>query len=262
IVSVSMATVALEGLLYGVFLVLFFTIMYLRAKRYSAAPHLSQSCRAILNPIALSAAAMCGTITAHWILTVDRFFLAFLYFKNGAAPLLLYADLSHPTEIAKTGIIVGDAVIIYRVWLIWNRNNRIVVFPILCWCAFFVCTIGVTYQFSRYNLGDNVFLMSSGRWITSNWVFIVTLALPGLSHAPMSAHNFWTVYVPYLFFAISYEHGSNLQFFAIDLAPAVVGIANMLIQVRVGLGWSNQGRKGSSTAPTSMLFEARDHRAG
>jgi hypothetical protein len=53
----------------------------------------------------------------HWILTIDRSFLAFIYFENGTFPLGFYGDLSQLTETVKTGFLmaasaVGDALIV------------------------------------------------------------------------------------------------------------------------------------------------------
>jgi len=43
----------------------------------------------------------------------------------------------------------------------------------------------------------------------------------------------WTI-----FFFITYQFQSNIQFFAIDVYPSMAGISFMLINVRVGLGWA------------------------
>lgn len=33
------------------------------------------------------------------------------------------------------------------------------------------CGVGITYQFSQYYPGENVFVSAAGRWITSDCVF-------------------------------------------------------------------------------------------
>ncbi|KAJ7333448.1 hypothetical protein DFH08DRAFT_881270 [Mycena albidolilacea] len=286
LVSANMATVVLEGFLYGSFLVLFFMAMYLRITRYALSAKIRPAGRAILNPIFLAAIALCIALTAHWVITVVRFYFAFLYFDNGRAPLLFWANLSQPTEIAKTvtgqlSMIIGDAMIIHRVYLIWNRNKLVVIFPILCWSGFIACTVGVTYQLSQYTLGDDVFLSSSGRWITSDWILTLITNLystsfiagklvrhmmfqekmesHGGSHLrsilaimieSAAMHTTWAI-----FFATTYQLQSNLQFTVLDLTSPVVGIANMLIYVRVGLGWSTQeeGTNPAKSSGTMML---------
>ena len=54
-----------------------------------------------------------------------------------------------------------------------------------------------------------------------------------------------------MFFFISYQSHSNLQFVAVDSWPAMSGISFMLINVRVGLGWAQSGSNHnfSSSAP-------------
>jgi hypothetical protein len=40
-----------------------------------------------------------------------------------------------------------------------------------------VCGVGITYQFTQYKPGENVFLSVAGRWITSDAVFTLWYAL-------------------------------------------------------------------------------------
>lgn len=53
----------------------------------------------------------------------------------------------------------------------------------------------------------------------------------------MATLRTWTI-----FFLTCYESRSNLQLLAIDAAGVFSGIAFMLINVRVGLGWAHDGR--------------------
>lgn len=89
----------------------------------------------------------------HWILTCTRLFQAFVLFKEGTAALAFYADLTQRTEVVKTGflmasLVLGDSVIvrhffqliqpintflalkIYRLWIVWGYNKKIIIFPI------------------------------------------------------------------------------------------------------------------------------------
>lgn len=43
-----------------------------------------------------------------------------------------------------------------------------------------------------------------------------------------------------IFFSATYQSNSNLQFIAVNCMPAIAGIAFMLINVRVGLGWARK----------------------
>lgn len=56
-----------------------------------------------------------------------------------------------------------------------------------------------------------------------------------------------------MFFFISYQIHSNLQFVAVDSWPAMSGISFMLINVRVGLGWAQSGSdQNLSSAPNQI----------
>lgn len=79
---------------------------------------------------------------------------------------------------------------IYRLWIVWNYRSAIIIFP-LCTLAGLTgtsifakvhralstnsvasaCGIGITYQFTQYYPGENVFVSVAGRWITSDCVF-------------------------------------------------------------------------------------------
>lgn len=55
-----------------------------------------------------------------------------------------------------------------------------------------------------------------------------------------------------IFFLGTYEAKSNLQFFTIDTLCPIAGIAFMLINVRVGLGWAQ--RASAQTPSTGVTF--------
>jgi hypothetical protein len=58
-----------------------------------------------------------------------------------------------------------------------------------------------------------------------------------------------------MFFVITYVIRSNLRFL-IDVTPAIVGSANMLIYVRVGLGWAHAPEPASAARATAIRFNA------
>jgi hypothetical protein len=59
-----------------------------------------------------------------------------------------------------------------------------------------------------------------------------------------------------IFFISAYAARSNLRFL-IDVTPAIVGNANMLIYVRVGLGWAHSpSSTGTATDLKPIRFEA------
>ncbi|EPS94468.1 hypothetical protein FOMPIDRAFT_1134324 [Fomitopsis schrenkii] len=291
LVSANIATIFLESFLYGNFFVLTITSVYLlayRRKRLLASQHPQGAARAVAavlfrSPMFLGAISLFVTITSHWILTCIRAFDAFVNFQNGTAPLEFYGNLKDITEVVKTGwlmssLVIGDTLVIYRLWVIWNRRTWVIIFPLCTLGGLTACGVGITYQFSQYYPGENVFVSEAGRWITSDCVFTLctnvystsmiayqvwrshrrvkvysgtnVLSMLAVFIESAALYTMWT-----MFFFIAYQSHSNLQFVAVDSWPAMSGISFMLINVRVGLGWAQSGsdQNFSSTAPPTRI---------
>ncbi|EGN93445.1 hypothetical protein SERLA73DRAFT_189617 [Serpula lacrymans var. lacrymans S7.3] len=227
-------------------------------------------------PIFVATVLLFITVTAHWITTFLRLFQAFVIYESGTSPLMFYGDLSQTTEVVKTGLLMaslinGDAMIIYRLWLIWNRKFCVIIFPLCTLIGLTICGVGITYQFTQYHIGEDVFLTQAGRWITSDCVFTICTNIystclmiawkvwstnkisrahghTGMSLLPILAtlvesaalYTTWTI----LFF-VTYQSHTNFQFTVVDTWVPMAGIAYMLINVRVGLGWAQSSNQSS-----------------
>ncbi|KAK0461851.1 uncharacterized protein EV420DRAFT_1628289 [Desarmillaria tabescens] len=285
LVSVNLATVALESFLYGIFFVLDLTsITLLFVRRSRRSPNTVVS--VMQRPMFIGAVGLFITITAHWICTVIRLFDAFVTFEDGKQPLEFYANLSHITEVVKTGflmasLVIGDSMIIYRLWVVWGFNYYVIIFPLLTlagltgicckiplrdndFIQMIVCGIGITYQFTQYFPGLDVFASEAGRWITCDCIFTL---LTNIYSSTMIAWYIWnthrksatavggtslmsvlamfiesaTIYTSWtIFFTASYQSKSNLQFTAVDNWPEVAGIAFSLIN-KAGPSYSSAG---------------------
>ncbi|KZT63170.1 hypothetical protein DAEQUDRAFT_185255 [Daedalea quercina L-15889] len=288
LIAVNLATVALESWLYGIFCVIFGSSTYLLIRRGrelsqgSGNPSLHATRSLWRTPMFMASCLIAMSVTAHWILTVYRLFDAFINYMGGAEPLLVYADLSMKSEVAKTAFLVvtvltSDAMIIYRLYIVWSYNKAIIVFPILTWLALVACGIALCWQFAHYTLGENVFNSAAGHWITSDCVFSF---VTNLYCSVLIAWRVWrtTVSAPAyggpnimgalaiiiesaaiqsvwnLFFFITYQVKSNLQFTTIDMWVPICGISLTLINLRVSLGWAHKGHVsgsgfGSSAGP-------------
>ncbi|TFK33517.1 hypothetical protein BDQ12DRAFT_700743 [Crucibulum laeve] len=260
LVAISLATVCVEWCLYGLFFALFCASMYaliLRQRSFSAQPKLRQVSSSLM-PLILSSVLIFIFVTADVIFVFIRLFQAFMWYKNGSAPLEFYANLSQPTEVAKgfiiaTAVVIADAMIIYRLWIVWSYNNAIIIFPTITLFGATVCGIGTTYQLTRYDMGENIFNSQTGRWITSLSCIagrIIKINQKSISYGGASLtsivaiiiesaaiYTTWTT-----FFFISYLSKSNLQFIGADCWSVISGISFMLINVRVALGWAQSGR--------------------
>ncbi|KAJ7189446.1 hypothetical protein GGX14DRAFT_702035 [Mycena pura] len=269
LVALNMASVVLESLLYGAFLILFSAGLYLRISR-----HLSQSSRNGLcwNPVVISTVAIFLTCTGHWILTLVRFFRAFLESEAPGAALAYYS-CSSDLLVRVGGILtiialwIGDAVIIHRLWVIWNRNPRVVILPVLSWCGLIIVSLVgliMAFKHAQYNKGamivswifealTNVYCTAfiAGRlWSArqapqkSQAKLLTSVLAVTVESAAILAT--WTI-----FFAVTSETQSPLLLIVMNLTAQIIGLTNMLIHIRIGLGWSTHGDNSTGVVMTS-----------
>ncbi|KAJ7793268.1 hypothetical protein B0H14DRAFT_2927558 [Mycena olivaceomarginata] len=225
------------------------------------------------------------TCSVHWILTVIRFFRGFLGTPDIDSARLYFADNSKMTQVIRSAfgeitLLIGDAVIIHRLWLIWNRNLRVIVLPVLSWLGVLVCAITVAYLFSRSSVGHDPFVRSGRGWPTATWVLTVitsiyctafiawkvwrtSRAVKEIGDGPLmsvlailvESAAIWTRWV--VFFAVFYQTGSVLQYLTAQLTPPIIGLVNIFIHLRVHLGWSRtlepDGSVVAMTSSASMV---------
>ncbi|TFK34262.1 hypothetical protein BDQ12DRAFT_613811 [Crucibulum laeve] len=277
LVSISLATVCVIGCLYGLFFVLFGASLYtliLRQRSFSTQPNMQQASSS-LTLLILSSILIFMAITVHTIFVFVRLFQAFVWYKRGSAPLEFYADLSQPTEVAKTfimvtAVVIADAMIIYRLWIIWSYSIAIILFPIFTLFGAVACGIGTTYQFTQYKPGENISTSQAGHWIMS--LFVATLCTNIYSTVCIAGRiikinrgsiiyeggslmsvvaiviESAAIFTAWSIFGItSLLSKSNLQFITADLWSTISGISFMLINVRVGLGWAHSGKSQAMT---------------
>ncbi|KAJ6471488.1 hypothetical protein C8R45DRAFT_936918 [Mycena sanguinolenta] len=253
LLSASLATVAVESCLYVT------SICLLLRGNASSTPRSTPLFR---SPIFIGVIGLFLTITAHWVTVVDRAFLGFIQFAN---PPKFYGDLSQVTNAMTAGLlaataVIGDALIIHRLWVVWSYNKNVVLFPIatlvglagslgvLCFTARSdhpkVSGIGIAVKFRQYQPGQNVFSSEAGPWITSAPVFTVCLHFAETLESRTYRSTIW--------WSESETH-SNLQLIVIDCLPVITGISCMLIHVRIGMGWARTGGEHRPTLSGTQL---------
>ncbi|KAJ7043999.1 hypothetical protein C8F04DRAFT_1071268 [Mycena alexandri] len=267
VLAVNMAIVVLESFLYALLLVSTSTTLYLRFSRHDVPKLL------VWNPVVLFTVTISITSGAHWILTVVRFFNAFL----GVDAVRFYLDHSYGTDIARNlltliSILIGDAAIIHRLWLIWNLSLPVIIVPVLTWVGFLVIQCEIIYVYAQ-----PVAVFARGAsWLKANWILLLVtnvyctgLIIWKIWKTKRTAEHLlgdgtfvpvliillesaavWTIWG--LFFAVATEVGSLLLFIVGDLSPTIVGLVNMAIYLRVELQCTRpQGSDSSGVAMTS-----------
>ncbi|PCH38040.1 hypothetical protein WOLCODRAFT_96350 [Wolfiporia cocos MD-104 SS10] len=287
LISANLAAVCLESFLYGLFFLLhgISTYLLVRQAQHKRAVTGTSFPSAIRTPIFIAAQIIFSTVTAHWILSVARLFDAFVTHEGETQPSDVYSNLSLTPEVAKSALLVAtvatlDAILIYRLYVIWEYDKRIVVFPILTWIGLVICGAGVCWQFTKYTSKENVYNSPAGWWIVSNCAStfatnIYCSALiswqvwrTGLSGKTYGGerlkimvaitmesamlHTAWNA-----IFFIVYEVRSDLCFTAIDLWSPISGIAFMLVNMHVALGWAQSANRMRLSTTTTAFASWR-----
>jgi hypothetical protein len=134
--AVIIATVVLQSLLYGIFLLCFFANLYLRTSKYAIPGQFASRSRPWRNPVIISTVALFLTCSAvrvsthaktktyldmqqHWVLSVVRFSRGVLSGSIPTEAALLYADNSQKMQVVRSAlaeatVLIGDAVIVSR----------------------------------------------------------------------------------------------------------------------------------------------------
>ncbi|KAJ7726152.1 hypothetical protein DFH07DRAFT_853132 [Mycena maculata] len=282
LISVNLTTLALSTLIYGAYAVLFFISMYLLVGKYDSThtSHKSRQDGSIFKSLVfVSAILLFITVTAHWITLVYRAFLAFVVLQDGTEAEIFFGDQTQPSAVVSNSILalailIGDAVIIYRLWVVWSYNKLVLVVPAFTLFAFTIVSSVSTYTTWRNSdvfanpwlkidtvltLITNVYCTAFIAW--KIWT-ITRITMPSdgsnLRHfliIVVESAGFYALWA--VLFVIAYEFKSNLQLTIILTSPAVVGLVNALIQTRVGLGWTSEQTKVMPWPASPLCFAAR-----
>ncbi|KAJ2990813.1 hypothetical protein NUW54_g8366 [Trametes sanguinea] len=216
------------------------------------------------SPLFLATAMLLMTVTAHWVLTVRRLFEAFIYDDGGQQPTKYFLTVEANTQVAATAfvvssVIVGDIILTYRIWVVWDRRWSFIIFPSLCTLGYVAMGFSVVQLFAAYVPGESIFVNAAQRRIIttaaltlstniygtvsiayriwkSNRAMKQEVAMPkkGLPEALVifiesaALYTTWT-----LFFLVSYSSNSLLEAFAFHCIPAATGISFTLIILSV-----------------------------
>ncbi|KAI0739673.1 hypothetical protein C8Q80DRAFT_1200135 [Daedaleopsis nitida] len=294
--AANMASIAIECTLFGTFILLSSLSLVLLVQRRAVASNLSAQINNVnagsarrgspwasvivftremaKSPLIVANILLMLTVTAHWVLGIQRLFIGVVYREGGQAAVDFYNDLGDKTEVARIAILfldmlIGDAIITYRTWLVWRRNHWVIIFPIITISALIVCGIGLLHEFGAASPSKSVFITAIGRWVigfcgaslctnlygtimiayriwATNKLMKKNLLLTGgrdLTSAlaifveSAAMYSAWTI-----IFVVLYATRSTLQTIGSGCGPTVIGIAFMLITVRVGLGWGQDSR--------------------
>ncbi|KAL1668084.1 hypothetical protein GGF50DRAFT_47306 [Schizophyllum commune] len=160
---------SIQSLLFGTYLTLALAMFYLLRCRCAGSKRERPIRHPANVPLLVGLCFLTTALTGHWITVVIRSFQAFIYWHGGQQVSIYYVELAGSIGIARFAFhgangIIADAFVIARLYIIWDYNKLIVVFPLLCLAGFFVAAIGTTYAYGVFNPSVPETLASLHHW--------------------------------------------------------------------------------------------------
>jgi len=285
--SAALVSTVLEGVLYGVSLLLFvFTILVItQGESY----HKSN-----LNMVWVAVALMVSS-TAHMIINVIRADDGLIRYRNtpgGLAPY--FADIFQNTFMIKNAIyifqtLLADGVVVYRCYVVWN-SIWIVIVPLILWCSIAVTGILPFYCISRGLDNASKGLICQQSW-SAGVSFLSTLTANFVS-AGLLAYRIWTIernfvtiqplrqisvipflrvfvdaallYSATLFTAlICYVTSNNGEYVMLDMVVPIISISFYMVLIRTALRQEAALRlRYTGDSDTVVDFRPTDHWQG
>ncbi|KAJ7060139.1 hypothetical protein C8F01DRAFT_208755 [Mycena amicta] len=258
--SVDIATSTLialfvESVLYGLFILLFalsMSVLFSKRKRSAGGT----------KPLIFASITMFILATIHIGIDLRRAMDSFLFHIN-IAPVSTVGYLLKSTAYAMQTI-VGDSFMLYRVYLVWNGDKRVVLPLAVCLMGGVAAGIGALQSFAatKHANGDPIFLTNLHNWIVSFFSLTLftnltcTLLIAGRiwlinRSTAANAHVFGRGLGPAIMIIVEsgaiysfaliillalYVQESYAQYILLDAETQIVGVVFSMIIVRVGMG--------------------------
>ncbi|KAJ7253913.1 hypothetical protein C8J57DRAFT_1347887 [Mycena rebaudengoi] len=267
----NLASLAIGGPLYGLYVVLYLSSTSMLMKRSSRA-HTGPLYR---STVFISGLILFVTVTGNFCLVEARAFLGLIVVAGGTTPRTFYDDNSQITTtvqniFAALSIIMGDFVIIYRLWIVWSRNRYIIILPTLTLIGLVITLILAVRTTSHVdNIADTksltpglVFTLVTNLYSTGfiSWkIWMITNAASPvhgshLRHFVAIIVESAAIYTAWAtFYIITHQINADIQFVALGVLPVIAGISNALIQARIGMGQSVERRHTSAPSSSGPL---------
>ncbi|KAF7353309.1 hypothetical protein MSAN_01518900 [Mycena sanguinolenta] len=267
--SAALPSLVFESCLYGIALILFISTVYFIATRRTLASRRQTVKHHFISPVFVGATVLLLAATAHWIVEIYTVFYFLSHFKGAVPEQAFYASPTYGVDIVEAtlifiAILVGDSLMIYRLWIVWARNLRVLIFPIFSLSGLIVMVVGLVCVLSR-STPNSPFLSSaeSKPWVATGFLlslftsvyctgFIAFRILkfnvrPTANSGLMfflailvesaALQTFWLIFASATNLASS---SKEFQLLTLGAFPVVLCISNLLIHARVGLGWSSE----------------------
>ncbi|KAF8201373.1 hypothetical protein K438DRAFT_1821921 [Mycena galopus ATCC 62051] len=285
IVTANLIEALLEVFFYGVYAVLFITVLYLFRRRHGIPPKNTPAVWVLLGLLVQFLA-----VTGHWITTMYQTLFAIGYLQGGQAAQAWYLDLARPSFTANIALLVishtvTDAIVLQRLYIIFAQARNVMVFPMICFVGQVVSGIGLISRAATLQPGENYLTLSNG-WLTAKLVASILIstyssatiswriwrirnALHGKLSQKISHGMRLTSLLAILVESATLQTTTTIgmlvsfqcdwlegEFIWTGIAAAAFGVSTVLIHARIGLGWAadNSDRPiGNTRPPTSRV---------
>ncbi|KAI9461345.1 hypothetical protein HD554DRAFT_2176309 [Boletus coccyginus] len=264
----TIMSAVLEGILYGFSLLLFIATIWVLT--YD---------RAMISV----AVVLLVLSTAHMVVDIVRLDEGLVKYRDTfpGGPVAFFGDVTQNTFIIKNVIyalqtLVGDAVVIYRCYVVW-QSIWIIVLPAMLWClvaATGVCALYYSASQATSN-ATNIFAKQTGQWITT---FYATTLTVNLLSSGLLAYRIWTIersvssiraskkdtmmpvfrvlvdaailYSATLFTVLlCFVNANNGQYVVADMIVPIISIAFYMVLIRVAMRRRNMDHVLTSLLP-------------
>ncbi|KAJ7368625.1 hypothetical protein DFH08DRAFT_831850 [Mycena albidolilacea] len=285
--SASFFATVIGSFFYGLFFILAILSTALHIQRImcnhpSAFRALMRS--VLRNPMIMAGFTLFLTVTARWILDIIDTAHGLLESDN---PQVYFIAPIRPRAVTGNGLLIAslvicDAMIIYRLWIVWNKSTLVVILPLLALLGMIAGGIGVTRQLTVMTVGESLFSNGTAGWIVTDSVFNLLTNIYSTGLIAYRIHKINTLVSSagliringgedlksimailvessallstwIVFEMITYATKSPLEGFLLVTLGTVSGISFMLINVRVALGWGQINRTTSVVLPTMRI---------
>ncbi|KAF9266138.1 hypothetical protein L218DRAFT_996909 [Marasmius fiardii PR-910] len=276
----KLVSIFIQTLLYGMYFATFLLTHWVLVQRRTAG---EKTRRMIMLGISFT---MFTLATMHIGVNYARVFIAFTKYRDQpGGPAVYFDQLSNFTQIFGSALyvaqtLVGDAVVLLRCYIVWNRRWYIVAIPFVLLLGSTTAGVGILYTFARVTPVAQVFAIELQDWIVS--FFSLTLAT-NLICTLLVAFRIWHInrataaftnrnLTPVVFLVIEsgaiysvtliallilYRVESWFQYVLLDAISPIVGLVFSMIIIRIGLGIilpNGEARSSGDIQSTTIRF--------
>ncbi|KAK7042837.1 hypothetical protein R3P38DRAFT_3309936 [Favolaschia claudopus] len=229
----GIAQLIVETLLYGIQLILYITTIYFLATRRTLASGNVSVKHHFLSLPFCGGSILFLSSSLHWIMEIYAMHTAVAHLADEPHDNFLLTPPETAAILEGVSLAVsfflGDCLVVYRLWIIWAKGRRIIIFPVGCLIGVLAVFAGMLYLVIRSTVKNpDGFIFSNSANSPAKLFLVFAFVFSLLLWLVLSA--------------VTILSGAHAAFIMPVTYPAILSISNLLIHARVGLGWSPEAR--------------------